>query len=937
LFTAFLLLAYNLIYADANIENDILDHKEDFVIFIPEQYGKIEQSMGEGVRSTGEGKMVILIKDAHCNYEAQKNIEKILEVLIKEYKIDLVCVEGAEGNIDTSIFQSMPDKKIREYASSIYVKKGLLSAAEALSISKARDLPFILWGDEDAELYIKNLELFRSAIKKQDEIKYKLEVIQGILNIIKQKVYSQQLKEFDAKLTEYENNALSLMDWIKYLSNHTKALQQLLKDKKNIRLVLQCMVLEDLIDAKTVEKERAGFIKYLYKKLPKEQFNVLLKNSLSFKAGKISPLNFYSFLRKQMVFLPSSCFSSLRKYICLLEIHSMVDETLLFRELKDVNECAIAYLKVSEEEKNIYIVDKKVSILRKLLNVAMNKKEAEYYILHKNELSINEINALLVQESQKHGVKVPACIQSKEFSKGLQDAAVLAEEFYRGAIERDSVFLKNVLKKMKHEKKNKAIVVSGGFHADGIREKLREQEITCVEIIPVINKYNQESPYLRLMANETLKFKSFLPQYIALPLSCWLAGFGDTRHVQGIASLMIQSSNLPVRALRSTVMRQDPENAGKFEELVRLAGVKDEEQSGTVRDDALYRIRRLKWIKDAGTHELANILMRFAIVTVIDTSILKVVPGLSSERYAGIRQKIEGGYFDEFYEKLRIAFAKTRSIAVESYSTEKEARQVMESVLMPLLDMFIEFQSVIDFISLVFEEDKNSAHDAKYLRLEKIICHDLGASIYEARGIIEEMIKGQIERKKTMVNVKEVIRNEFERKAKNMSVIYEGFNAEIPEVFLNERHLRQVVKNLIINAAEAGASALKAAISYDVERQEIVLLITDNGVGIPPENKERIFEPYFTTKKDKKGHGIGLSLCREMVELSNGRIWVFESSIGKGTTFKITYPVHKDELKNVGLGNGEDLSERIDLPAVVPFGKEDSNALKMEDCINIST
>jgi two-component system NtrC family sensor kinase len=62
----------------------------------------------------------------------------------------------------------------------------------------------------------------------------------------------------------------------------------------------------------------------------------------------------------------------------------------------------------------------------------------------------------------------------------------------------------------------------------------------------------------------------------------------------------------------------------------------------------------------------------------------------------------------------------------------------------------------------------------------------------------------------------------------------------------------------------------------------------DIGVGIPAENLERIFEPYFTTKSDK-GTGLGLAICRRIVEAHGGRIGV-TSQLGEGTRFQVYLP-----------------------------------------------
>jgi len=101
--------------------------------------------------------------------------------------------------------------------------------------------------------------------------------------------------------------------------------------------------------------------------------------------------------------------------------------------------------------------------------------------------------------------------------------------------------------------------------------------------------------------------------------------------------------------------------------------------------------------------------------------------------------------------------------------------------------------------------------------------------------------------------------------------------------------LRQVLINLINNAIYATESGGKITIMLEAVNGEINLTVQDNGQGIPKENLDKIFEPFFSTKSPGKGTGLGLFVTRGIIEKLCGTIQV-ESQLGRGTRFYIKLP-----------------------------------------------
>jgi signal transduction histidine kinase len=112
--------------------------------------------------------------------------------------------------------------------------------------------------------------------------------------------------------------------------------------------------------------------------------------------------------------------------------------------------------------------------------------------------------------------------------------------------------------------------------------------------------------------------------------------------------------------------------------------------------------------------------------------------------------------------------------------------------------------------------------------------------------------------------------------------------------------IEQVVLNLILNARQSmpRGGRLRIDVRHNTQTNMVEIRVADTGVGIPADKLRLIFEPFYTTKEpDEHGHGgtgLGLSVCRQIIEQHNGRIRV-ESLVGKGSTFTLKLPCEVEE------------------------------------------
>lgn len=130
------------------------------------------------------------------------------------------------------------------------------------------------------------------------------------------------------------------------------------------------------------------------------------------------------------------------------------------------------------------------------------------------------------------------------------------------------------------------------------------------------------------------------------------------------------------------------------------------------------------------------------------------------------------------------------------------------------------------------------------------------------------------------------------RKDRNITVSRPS--AAVPKVYGCEDQLKQVFLNLMINAANAIEDEGRITLAAGADGESVRVVVSDTGIGIPPENLPRIFEPFFSTRTEKGGTGLGLHVCRQIIHRHNGELLV-ESMPGCGSAFTVLLPAARGE------------------------------------------
>ena len=192
------------------------------------------------------------------------------------------------------------------------------------------------------------------------------------------------------------------------------------------------------------------------------------------------------------------------------------------------------------------------------------------------------------------------------------------------------------------------------------------------------------------------------------------------------------------------------------------------------------------------------------------------------------------------------------------------------------------------------------AHDPPDLERARAAATRIEQDGNRAANVIDSLrsfYKKDTPSEREMVDIKDIIREMttlLRAEAVRHSItIHSDLQADLPNILANRVQLQQVFMNLILNAIEAmkdTGGQLTVRARPDLEAQ-LVISISDTGIGLPAESSERMFEAFHTTKP--QGTGMGLAITRSIVESHGGRIWATANQ-GAGATFHFTVPVEAE-------------------------------------------
>ncbi len=463
-------------------------------IAIPSELGTIKEIYTPQPNSPGGSVPVIVhLEDAHGSTEAQLHQEKILRNLQEQYGLNTFFVEGGIGDFQPELLHFFKDSELNDKLIDKLTEVGIVGGVERfLSTPSA----VRAYGVENAALYQRELELFREVYNGKAESDKFLGKMRQTLLSQSASSPNKELKIFFREWLfqeELERDILSHLSFLQKYARETLAL-----DLTDVREQYDWPALVRFFKIKKIEQEARRVqgiadsekqkLEVWLDKSNLKAFRPVFEEIFS-KPYALNP-NPFGDIRSQMerfyeAAAPAgfkfSDYPNLSRQIGLRILSGELQAPDLLVEVERLNGHILQKLAVTPGEKELVASYQNYFLLRKLLALELTRGEFE------------EFSRGLETRGQRPETKV---FSLKSEVPSLSSQAV---EFYKVAQQREKAIFENMLARMKETKQPNAVLVTGGFHSEGLSKFFKDSGVSFVRVAPRISGKVDGANYLRLM------------------------------------------------------------------------------------------------------------------------------------------------------------------------------------------------------------------------------------------------------------------------------------------------------------------------------------------------------------------------------------------------------------------------------------------------------
>ncbi|MDD5439331.1 MAG: hypothetical protein PHS37_04015, partial [Candidatus Omnitrophica bacterium] len=469
-------------------------------------------------------RFVIHIQDAHCNYSAQHRIAEIIEYCTKTYGATTINLEGGNGNYDLTPFTSIREAGKRYAVSDYFVREGIVNGPEQYAIQDPGSCD--LWGIEDIGLYVKNLAVYRDMNAHKEEIDKALDSLHQCLANLKRYLYTAALLEFDAIFEKYKKGDTDFKNYLLALLDMAARQSVDLEPYTNVRKLRETLRLEEGVDFKQADAERYELVKILENILAPVELEELVKNTVEFKADRITQEDFYRYLadKADSAKIGPAAYPELKKYVVYVTVYGAIDKSGIVDEIASLETAIQNTMFTNDRQRMLSTFSKNLALMRNLFGITLTREDYEYYKANKGSFEISAFKKFIDQEAPVHGLVITLDDRIVEVDQYREDM----EKFFELSFERDETFLRNMrfdkqpdrashivgrrsfsLKGTNYDMRGTmnepqiAILVTGGFHTANLTALFKHNNIAYVSIMPNFkSEGGYECPYFSLLAGK---------------------------------------------------------------------------------------------------------------------------------------------------------------------------------------------------------------------------------------------------------------------------------------------------------------------------------------------------------------------------------------------------------------------------------------------------
>ncbi len=473
-----------------NLANDIV---------IPSELGTIRERFVGNAQLARPSPVVVHIQDAHANYEAQKNIEAIIDFLHREYQFSLVMLEGGTGKLDANRFQFFKNPDHNNAFVEYLLSRAEVTGAESYLVGKSQEAPQSVnaYGLESAAAYREDLSQFR---KVWPETEKGRETLKNIVRSVDRASSLSLNKNLRLFLKEWLHFKQEKYDLNSYLTTLNQIAAEMLKlDFSDVRNQREWPILIRMFKIKAIEpqlnltrahsewEKAKGFLTSagVDGRLLNEVENRLLGSSeeTSEKTSSTRAL-FVRLLEAGMgKGFSFNRYPQLSLWVATTLLRHEIDHDEIFAEIESLSNRILEQLAENDREREVIELFRETFLLMDLFSLELSRENYLKILAASDLFSPTE----LVKQIQE--VEPSSELPAKRETEDLQALFGECLKSYDLAIGREQAFVDNLTAAFRESKTDRAITITGGFHTQGFIRQLKEKQISYLVVSPRITEF----------------------------------------------------------------------------------------------------------------------------------------------------------------------------------------------------------------------------------------------------------------------------------------------------------------------------------------------------------------------------------------------------------------------------------------------------------------